>query len=177
MSSLELVDVVDQNDTILYSLPKKEVCEEKELFHRIAAVFVFLPNDDLVVQHRKKDNLFDHSAAGHVHSGETYLEAAKRELLEELGIQKDLKEISRILPLKDFGISYRHHFFLAETKIQSVKELIPSDNEVKGLIPMSIAAIIEEMNQQPGKYTFGFKVTLSSYIQYKGLKYPAITLK
>ncbi len=172
----EIVDVVDENDTILYQLPKKEACEEKEVFHRIAAVFVFLPDGKLVVQHRTKDGLFDHSAAGHVHSGETYEEASKRELFEELGLQKERVSVATILPFKDFGIRYRHHFFLSETNIQSTNELTPSPDEVQGLIPMEIKDIVDDMNARPEKYTLGFRFTLSRYIQEKSLNYPPIRL-
>ncbi|MBI2190469.1 MAG: NUDIX domain-containing protein, partial [Planctomycetes bacterium] len=60
-----------------------------------AHVLVFNSRGDLYLQKRseKKDvqpGRWDTSVGGHLRPGETYLEAARREMREELGIQADL---------------------------------------------------------------------------------------
>ena len=53
--------------------------------HRIVVTYVENAGGQILVQVRMSGAL-DHSSAGHVDPGESYLEAAKRELAEELGI-------------------------------------------------------------------------------------------
>lgn len=75
---------IDENDREIGEVSRKEA-HQKGLLHRVVVIYVFDPNGNILVQERM-DGRLDHSSAGHVDPGETYLEAAKRELGEELGI-------------------------------------------------------------------------------------------
>jgi isopentenyl-diphosphate Delta-isomerase len=79
------VIVVNENDEVIGTMPKKEAHKNGTL-HRISVVYVKNTKGEILVQHRA-DGFLDHSAAGHVDPGESYEEAAKRELREELGIK------------------------------------------------------------------------------------------
>ena len=86
----EIFDVVDENDEVIRAAGRKEVHVER-LMHRAVHILVFDEQGRLLVQLRgfNKDcspGLLDTSAGGHVSSGETYGQAAVRELQEELGI-------------------------------------------------------------------------------------------
>ncbi|MBI4175827.1 MAG: NUDIX domain-containing protein, partial [Candidatus Aenigmarchaeota archaeon] len=67
--------------------------------HRAGIIFIFNSRGEIFMQHRAKKetfpDCFDASCAFHVAFGETYEEAAERELFEELGIRAELKLISR----------------------------------------------------------------------------------
>jgi isopentenyl-diphosphate delta-isomerase len=83
------VTVVDEADNVIgaeYLL----VAKEKGLLRRAARVFVFDKNGRLLLQRRSSKvfnpNLLDQSVGGHVDEGESYLEAAERELMEELNL-------------------------------------------------------------------------------------------
>jgi isopentenyl-diphosphate delta-isomerase len=100
----EYFDVVDENDIAVDSQPGRE-CVNRGLLHR--AILVFLINDrrEVYLQKRARDVLFypghwSASVTGHVSSGETYLEAAKREVKEELGIDCELRELGKFLTPK-----------------------------------------------------------------------------
>lgn len=91
--SQELLDVVDINDQVIGVKARGEI-HALGLMHRAVHILVFNSNGELFIQKRSmnKDECpgqWDSSAAGHVDSGETYLDCAIRELEEELGILFD----------------------------------------------------------------------------------------
>ena len=88
----ETLPVVDERDRVIGSSNREEV-HSKGLLHREVYVVVLTPDKKVLLQVRKDNGKFDHSAGGHVKMGETYQEAAVRELEEELGLRVDPKEL------------------------------------------------------------------------------------
>ena len=84
---MEDVVVVNEKDEVIGTMPKADA-HKNGTPHRIAVVYVQNDKGEFLVQVRE-DGLLDHSAAGHVDPGESYIDAAKRELSEELGIVAD----------------------------------------------------------------------------------------
>ncbi len=87
----EILDVVDECDVVVGSATRAEV-HRRGLRHRAVHVLVFDPAGQIYLQRRSwtKDcspGLWDTSAAGHVDRGETYADAARRELAEELALE------------------------------------------------------------------------------------------
>ncbi len=91
--SQELLDVVDKKDCVIDVKTRCEI-HAQGLMHRAVHILVFDNAGRFFLQKRsmnKDENpgQWDSSAAGHVDSGESYVECAKRELHEELGIVVD----------------------------------------------------------------------------------------
>ncbi|WP_142524526.1 NUDIX hydrolase [Methylacidimicrobium cyclopophantes] len=87
---LELFDIVDVTDRVVGRKPRSWV-HRYGLRHRAVHTLVFNARGELFLQKRSltKDlnpGLWDSSCSGHVLAGETYDQAAWRELGEELGI-------------------------------------------------------------------------------------------
>ena len=85
------IQIVDQNNNPTGSATKQEAWRDG-LIHRVVRISILDPAGRLLVQKRSLDKeLFpgrwDNSAAGHVDAGETYEQAALRELHEELGLE------------------------------------------------------------------------------------------
>ena len=97
---MEEVDVVDAHDNVV-GKEKRDVAHKKKLLHRVVFVMLFDADGNLYVQQRslKKDlypGFLEGSLSGHVMSGESFQEAAERELHEELGVcvsPRHLKDI------------------------------------------------------------------------------------
>lgn len=92
----EIFDVVDENDRVVEQRTRGEV-HRLGLRHRAMHAFVFNKRGDIYLQQRShlKDVsplAWDSSAAGHLDSGESYSEAAIRELREELGVELAVTE-------------------------------------------------------------------------------------
>lgn len=97
----ELLDVVDINDCVVAQATRGEI-HENGLLHRACHVFLFNSAGNIYVQRRSKWKdrhplKLDSSAAGHLDTGESYLEAAQRELHEELGIKAGLVTVLNIV--------------------------------------------------------------------------------
>ena len=89
----EIFEVVDENDEVIGREPRS-VVHARGLRHRAVHVLVFNATGAVFLQKRSmtKDNdpgLWDSSCSGHVDAGETYYEAAARELMEEIGLQSE----------------------------------------------------------------------------------------
>jgi isopentenyl-diphosphate delta-isomerase len=88
---LEILDVVDADDLVVGAMERGEI-HRKRLFHRSVHVFVLDEAGRVYLQQRslakqEHPGKWDSSASGHVASGESYAEAAARELEEELSLR------------------------------------------------------------------------------------------
>ena len=147
--------------------------DDEGLLHRVVAVFVFDSGDNLLLQsHEKSNGQLDHTVGGHVSAGETYLEAATREMEEEIGLVAPLKVVKMgVFSDEQFPNApdkILHTFGIFETKASAGWQFQPTE-EVKKLISVPIEKIVQMMNTQPHKFTRGFINTLDTYIKTKSL--------
>jgi 16S rRNA (adenine1518-N6/adenine1519-N6)-dimethyltransferase len=104
----ELFDVVDEQDVVLRP-ETRDVVHVNNLRHRAVHMLLFNSQGELFLQKRsmwkdRNPGLWDSSAAGHVDSGENYIQAAHRELQEELGIAPpELVSFGRLTPSPTTG--------------------------------------------------------------------------
>lgn len=96
----EVYDVVNEQDEVVGQATRKEVHSDPRLIHRAAGGYIFNRKKEILMQKRSKtkDMFPSHwafSVGGHVDSGDSYENAAKRELQEELGIQIPLHFIEK----------------------------------------------------------------------------------
>lgn len=95
----ERLYVVDEDDNVVGWASRGE-CHKRGLIHRSVYVIVLNDRDEVFLQKRSKrkdlyPGLYACSASGHVEYGESYEEAARRELMEELGVNAQLKWIGK----------------------------------------------------------------------------------
>ncbi len=88
--AVEMLDIVDAHNRVIGCAPRREV-HRLGLRHRAVHMLIQDGEGRIYLQRRSphKDvdaDLWDTSAAGHVDRGEDYLDAARRELNEELGL-------------------------------------------------------------------------------------------
>lgn len=92
MKETEYLDILDENGNKTGESRSYEEAHEKGLIHRTVHVWILNTEGKVLIQKRAKDRRahpghWDISAAGHISAGQTSLEAARREVLEELGIE------------------------------------------------------------------------------------------
>ncbi|HDI00702.1 MAG: NUDIX hydrolase [Candidatus Latescibacterota bacterium] len=88
----EMFEVVDEEGRVVGLAPRSLCHSDPELAHRAVHVIVVNSRGELLLQKRSltKDvqpGRWDTSVGGHPRPGETYEDAARREMAEELGIE------------------------------------------------------------------------------------------
>lgn len=141
----ELLDIVDSRDRIVGQATRAEIHRTQRM-HR--AVHMLLSNSAGQVYLQKRaptkdtnPNCWDSSAAGHVDSGEGYLEAAVRELSEELGIlvpAEDFQAFYTRLPSADNGYEHQQIY-----SVSTNQTLTPCADEIAEGKWLSLEAIDE----------------------------------
>lgn len=153
----EIFDVVDEQDNVLKQASRKEVHEQK-LIHRAVHVLVFSKKThDCLLQKRsaykdKHPGVWDSSAAGHLDAGETYEEAAIRELREELGIEDaKLIHVCNLPPSEATG--WEHVGLYAA--LHDGKVHFPAA-EIEGVILFSPTLIDKWLQRRPEDFASSF---------------------
>ena len=150
-----LVEVVDENDVVIGQATVTE-CHAKQLIHRIAHVLCFTPEGNIVLQKRSKamstyPGLLTSSASGHVDSGESYAQAAARELQEELGVRAALTEIGRTKSLDP-----RHMVQIGVFMATVGEQLRPDPHEVEAVVPFDPLELKEAIQKEPERFAAPF---------------------
>lgn len=164
----ELVDIVDTHDALTKQIVELEKAHEELLLHRVAAILIFRPNGDVLMQkHKHHGRRFDHSVGGHVSAGESYTVAARREMQEELLLNLPLTLIKEGVLSEEYypkdGNRVRHMFGVFSAQVDSEWQLIETD-EVDELVEMPLDAVIDLMNSEPDQFLQGFLTSMGAYL-------------
>jgi len=89
----EFMEITDSHGKTISIAPRSWIHGNPSLIHRVVHVLVFNKKGELFLQKRSKNKdvapgKWDTSVGGHVNPGENLLQAAKREMEEELGISE-----------------------------------------------------------------------------------------
>ena len=98
----ELFIVVDKDDNVIEYRTRYDCHHDKSTFHRAIGVIIYNDENKIILQKRSmlKDlnpGKYTLSVSGHVTKGESYKEAAIREMQEEIGIQTSIKYVTKFL--------------------------------------------------------------------------------
>lgn len=159
----ENVILVDSNDNMIGSMEKYEA-HEKGLLHRAFSVFLFNDQDELLLQQRALSKyhcggLWTNSCCSHQRLGETNVEAAKRRLMEELGITAmDLQDtFSFVYKAKfDNGLTEHEFDYVLFGKFNGTPEF--NEEEVAETKYLNRQKIQDAIQQAPQQFTPWFKL-------------------
>lgn len=145
------ITVVNEADEVI-GAEYMPIAIAKGCIRRAAAIVIVNEREQVLIQKRSErvnhPGKLDISAAGQVDAGETYGDAAKRELAEELGVVG--------LPLKAVGTPLRvTNFFIAvyRVDITSATEIVFDTHEVAEVLWYDVDTLQNEMVTNPDKFT------------------------
>lgn len=165
----EILDVVDEKDEVIGTATRKE-CHAQKLRHRGIQIFIINEEEDFFIQKRseKKDvfpGLYEGGVTGHVLSGETYKQAAVRELKEELGIdvhENDLREMFK------FKMLFENEHELVTAFILDYDGTIKVDEkEVVSGEFISLDELKKRIKNNEKEFTPAFLIGFDRYIKVK----------
>jgi len=148
---------VDSDNKVIGPIPRGIAHKSPEKYYRTIFIIVKDEKDKVLLQKRSssKDlypNCWDLSVGGHVNYGETYTEAAIKELREELGIVTNVKGLRFIGEVLVRLPSSNEFFHVFEYELKSVDEITLNADEVDSTMWMSIEQVKESMQQQELKW-------------------------
>lgn len=147
----ELIDLVDISNNVI-GTTDVETAHEKKQLHRVIGVLLFDPNGNLYLQNGNKYKKYDLPVGGHVGQGETYEQAAHREMKEELGVEVKLIHVSTFLPL---NAKMGHFWAIYQGRLPVEWKFSPTE-EVSSVVKMSMEELYEKLKLSPELFTHGF---------------------
>ncbi len=159
----EIFDVVDESDAVIDARPRHEVHVNK-LLHRAVHIWLFNRAGELFLQKRSpwKQNhpdLWCSSTAGHVDAGESYEEAAHRELMEEIGVDSPLTKIWKIEASAETGYEFLEVFV---GRSEGPFLFAPGEVETGSFFP--VEQIRHWMERTPEEFTPLFRMIATRFL-------------
>lgn len=160
---------VNKNDAPIGSGTKEEAWKTGA-YHRIVKIFLFNHKGETLIQKRSMDLVsnpgrWDHSAAGHVDEGETYKQAALRELEEEINLTNiPLKQVMNIETHEtDEPDKIKNRFNMLYTaRYDGDIHPGPEVSETQWIAPDALLAWMEE---RPDDFTQGFVISFTELMK------------
>ena len=171
---MEYVDIVDLQDQVIGRATKDE-SHAQGLFHRGAGVLIFkdATYQELLLEKRsggvREERRFCHPG-GHVGAGESYLDAARREITEELcsgqcppALKKCLENLEHLFTFfKDEKPDERE--FIAIYRGVCAGPFVPLVDEVESIKFFPLSVIAQMMKERREKFTYTFQCVFEKYI-------------
>jgi isopentenyl-diphosphate Delta-isomerase len=175
------LSIVDEKDNVIGSAYYDEI-HTNGLLHRLVLVYIFDKNGRFFLQKRAptkphSGGLLAESVAAHVRPDEDYLQAAKRRMREELGLDYDndvhnFSEVTKIhLYTRDEQNNWRNNAFVKIYQCITSKEPSINKSEIQEGFFYDLSEIINRFRKSPESFVPGFKITFEAYLQQgKGIR-------
>jgi len=168
--NIEKVVLVDQQDKAVGEMEKMEA-HEKAVLHRAFSVFVFNDRDELMLQQRAlgkyhSPGLWTNTCCSHPRTGETFLEAGHRRLVEEMGFDCEIEKIFDFIykAKLDKGLIEHEFDHVLFGRYNDVPEINPE--EVESWKWMKMEDIAADMKSHPENYTVWFRIAFERVFEY-----------
>ena len=173
----EVIDILTPEGKPTGKTALKSEVHKKGWYHATVHIWLFTTSKKILLQKRaltKKifPGLWDISVAGHIGAGESVLNAAKREVFEEIGLELSEEDLIKI-GTRVHQVSHsngiidneHHHVFIAELK-KPLSELKIQKEEVAAIQLFDLAILKQTKNLE--------NVLLSRFHEYYTMVYDKI---
>lgn len=160
-------DIVDENDNVTGKTASNKEFVTPEHHRRSIHIFLLNSKGELLIGKRpsfKKrfPNLWTAGAGGKVDAGESYFDAAKRELKEELGVEVELEEVTKA-PFKNEIYGYISFHIIYSGRSEGPFD--PDPEEIDKLKWISLEDLEKDIKDNPNNYSLAFQSTFKAYLE------------
>jgi isopentenyl-diphosphate delta-isomerase, type 1 len=161
----EYVVLVDNKDNQI-GLMEKQAAHVNPTLHRAFSIFVFNSKGEMLLQQRAltkyhTPGLWTNTCCSHPRDGESLQDATKRRLIEEMGMECELKEVFSFIYKADVmqGLIEHEfdHVFVGTTDVTP----IINREEVESYKYETVANIAKDIEKNPENYTAWFKIAFA----------------
>lgn len=157
---MELLDVVDEENNLIGKVEDREVIHRDALWHREVGICIMNEKGEVLVQKRSANKKQAPNkwgmTAGHVDAGEEPMQVAKREVLEEIGLELKEEELEFLFVAKkhkkfsdtQYNNNFQYLYFARTNK--KIEEYVIQEDELSEIKYISI----EELETNDEEYTF-----------------------
>ena len=168
--SEEMLILVDEKDNQIGTMGKMEV-HRKGLLHRAFSVFIINEKNELLLQQRAfskyhSPGLWTNTCCSHQNEGETSIQAAKRRLNQEMGINTSLEFLFSFIYRAEFENGLIEHEFDHVIIGRSNQEPKIDKNEAESWKWVSVDLILKDIEINQDKYTVWFKIIFQRFYNY-----------
>lgn len=165
-NNMTQVVLVDEKDKVV-GLREKYLAHKNPVpLHRAISIVIY--NHDrscMLITKRSAQKptwpgYWSNAVCSHPKPGETYAQAAKRRLMEELGIKTPLKEIGRFVYEAKLNKTWGEHEYDAVFVGTYEGALHPNPDEIVGYEWLAVTQLKKEIRQNPDKFTPWLKLIL-----------------
>ncbi len=163
----EFIEEINWDDKVIAVHPKEKL-KEKIFPHRAALIIPLTPEGKLILCKRAKDkypypNMWCCAVGGKVLVGETYEQAARREMKEEVGLTVDLQFVASF-PYKEE--EYPAIFYIFTTKQSIQKDAFTLDQtEIQFAEEFSREEVRKLIIEQPNLFAPTFRRALEVFMK------------
>ena len=168
--SIEKVILVDENDNQVGLMPKLEA-HQKGLLHRAFSIFIFNSKYELLLQKRASSKyhsggLWTNTCCSHPREGEDILDAAKRRLFEEMGIETSLRKVHDFIYKAELDNDLTEHEF--DHVIYGIynEDPIINKDEADDFKWIDMDSLNEDIKTNGNNYTIWFKIAFEYFYNY-----------
>jgi isopentenyldiphosphate isomerase len=155
--------LVDEDDNVIGKVSRKEAHSDPTKIHRVVHVIVLNSRNELVLEKRSQNvDMYKGcwiDVAGHVQYGESYEEAAKREIKEEIGVETDSMEELGLLKKRTEKESEIFMTFL----IRHDGPYKADEHEIDLIRTFGIEEVTRMMEENESGFTPGFVLVFKAF--------------
>ena len=162
--------IVDDEDNPIGHMQLPEAIKQNKNL-RVGRVIIVNSKGDMLLQQRGRNIaaplLWNDAASGHVDEGDSYLETAVKELLEETGLTVDPNDLEQIdyFYIREGRLGSDTGRFHTVYKYVYDGEVEVQDEEVESFRWSTIEDLDTEMREHPERFTGGFMHLAQNYIK------------
>ena len=164
------VILVDEKDNDI-GVEEKIIAHQKKMLHRAFSIFLFNDNYEILLQKRAPNkyhsgNLWTNTCCSHPLRKISLIESAQMRLIEEMGIETNLKKIFSFIYETEFENGLHEHEFDHVLFGKFNGKPILNPNEAVDYKWISISELQNEIEINPNKFTVWLKIMVKNYFKY-----------